>query len=79
MDSLFFAPGCPIPHNLAKTFDGPSTLLRSGFEHRVGRFPSSTPGGGKTEMIGGAFLKGKEGRVGSRNQISSFISTMPLV
>ena len=27
--------------NLAKTFDGPPTLERSGFEHRVGRFPSS--------------------------------------
>ena len=30
-------------------------------------------------MIDGAFLKGKEGRVGFQNQISSFISTMPLV
>ena len=29
-------------------------------------------------MKGGAFLKGKEGRVGSQNQISTFISTMPL-
>ena len=27
--------------NLAKTFDGPPTLERSGSEHRVGRFPSS--------------------------------------
>ena len=33
--------GGPIPHNLAKTFDGPPTLERSGSEHRVGRFPSS--------------------------------------
>ena len=32
--------GGPIPHNLAKTFDGPPTLERSGSEHRVGRFPS---------------------------------------
>ena len=24
----------PIPHNLAKTFDGPPTLERSGSEHR---------------------------------------------
>ena len=28
--------------NLAKTFDGPPTLERSGSEHRVGRFPSSS-------------------------------------
>ena len=27
--------------NMAKTFDGPPTLERSGSEHRVGRFPSS--------------------------------------
>ncbi len=33
--------GGPIPHNLAKTFDGPPTLERSGSEHRAGRFPSS--------------------------------------
>lgn len=30
-------------------------------------------------MTDGVFLKGKEGRVGFQNQISSFISTMPLV
>ena len=35
-------PGGPIPHNMAKTFDGPPTLERSGSEHRVGRFPSSS-------------------------------------
>ena len=29
------------PHDMAKTFDGPPTLERSGSEHRVGRFPSS--------------------------------------
>ena len=34
---LFFSPGGPIPHNMAKTFDGPPTLERSGSEHRVGR------------------------------------------
>ena len=34
-------PGGPIPHNMAKTFDGPPTLERSGSEHRVGRFPPS--------------------------------------
>ena len=37
---LFFSPGGPIPHNMAKTFDGPPTLERSGSEHRVGRFTS---------------------------------------
>ena len=33
-------PGGPIPQNMAKTFDGPPTLERSGSEHRVGRFTS---------------------------------------
>ena len=36
------APGGSIPHKMAKTFDGPPTLERSGSEHRVGRFPSSS-------------------------------------
>ena len=35
-------PDGPILHNLAKTFDGPPTLERSGSEHRAGRFPSSS-------------------------------------
>ncbi len=39
---LDYNPCGPIPHNLAKTFDGPPTLERSGSEHRVGRFPSSS-------------------------------------
>ena len=48
------SPGGPIPHKMAKTFDGPPTLERSGSEHRVGRFPSSrlrflSPGNGGTE------------------------------
>ena len=30
---LFFSPSGPIPQNLAKTFDGPPTLERSGSEH----------------------------------------------
>ena len=62
---------------MAKTFDGPPTLERSGSEHRVGRFPSSSlrflsPGNGGTEggvktieeragVRGGAFLNDKEG------------------
>ena len=43
MDSSYynFMKGGLIPQNLAKTFDGPPTLERSGSEHRVGRFPSS--------------------------------------
>ena len=28
------SPGGPIPQNMAKTFDGPPTLERSGSEHR---------------------------------------------
>ena len=48
------SPGGPIPHNMAKTFDGPPTLERSGSEHRVGRFPPSllrflSPANGGTE------------------------------
>ena len=27
-------PGGPIPHNMAKTFDGPPTLERGGSEYR---------------------------------------------
>ena len=30
----------PIPHNMAKTFDGPPTLERSGSEHRRAVTPS---------------------------------------
>ena len=37
---IVYAPGGPIPQNMAKTFDGPPTLERSGSEHRVGRFTS---------------------------------------
>ena len=44
---------------------GPPTLERSGSEHRRAFFPL-LPCGEKTEMRGGAFLKGKEGRVGFR-------------
>ena len=39
---FLYPPGGPIPHNMAKTFDGPTTLERSGSEHRVGRFSSSS-------------------------------------
>ena len=28
------SPGGPSPHNMAKTFDGPPSLERSGSEHR---------------------------------------------
>ena len=28
------SPGGPIPHNMAQTFDGPTTIKRSGSEHR---------------------------------------------
>ena len=34
MLGLHYSPGGPIPQNLAKTFDGPPTLERSGSEHR---------------------------------------------
>ena len=51
---------------MAKTFDGPPTLERSGSERRGGAVSLFFPEGEKTEMRGGAFLKGKEGRVGFR-------------
>ena len=41
MQIVSLSPGGPIPHNMAKTFDGPPTLERSGSEHRVGRLHPS--------------------------------------
>ena len=34
------SPGGPIPHNMAKTFDGPPSIERSGSEHREGAVTS---------------------------------------
>ena len=53
--------GGPSPQNMAQTFDGPTTIKRSGSEHRraVSLF---FPEGEKIEMRGGAFFNGKEGR-----------------
>ncbi len=31
---IHLSPGGPIPHNMAQTFDGPTTIKRSGSEHR---------------------------------------------
>ena len=38
-------PGGPIPQNMAKTFDGPPTLERSGSERRGGAVSSLFPEG----------------------------------
>ena len=57
---------------MAKTFDGPPTLERSGSEHRLGRFPPSLLRKERLGERGGAFLKGKEGRVGFRK--NSFLA-----
>ena len=51
---------------MAKTFDGPPTLERSGSERRGGAVSSLSPEGERGGVRGGAFLKGKEGRVGFR-------------
>ena len=51
---------------MAKTFDGPPTLERSGSERRGGAVSSLSPEGERVGVRGGAFLKGKEGRVGFR-------------
>ena len=56
------SPGGPIPHNLAKTFDGPPTLERSGSERRGGAVSSLSPEGERVGVRGGALFKGKEGR-----------------
>ena len=57
----FYPSGGPSPQNMAQGFDAPPTLERSGSEHRraVSLF---FPEGEKTEMRGGAFFNGKEGR-----------------
>ena len=68
----------PSRTTMAKTFDAPPTLERSGSEHRVGRFPSSSlrflsPGNGGTE--GG--IKSIEGRFSKRDTISPFSQYPP--
>ena len=54
---------------MAKTFDGPPTLERSGSERRGGAVSSLFPEGERVGVRGGAFLKGKEGRVGFRKNL----------
>ena len=67
----------PIPHNLAKTFDGPPTLERSGSEHQravTSPLPEEEGLGEKVELSlqerrrgrKNTFLKVKEGRVDFR-------------
>ena len=73
------SPGGPIPHDMAKTFDGPPTLERSGFEHRravTSPLPEEEGLGEKVELSlqerrrgrKNSFFNGKEGRVGFRKQ-----------
>ena len=47
---------------MAKTFDGPPTLERSGSERRGGAVSSLFPEGERVGVRGGALFKGKEGR-----------------
>ena len=47
---------------MAKTFDGPPTLERSGSERRGGAVSSLSPEGERAGVRGGALFKGKEGR-----------------
>ena len=54
------------PVQSGETFDGPPTLERSGSERRGGAVSSLFPEGERVGVRGGAFLKGKEGRVGFR-------------
>ena len=73
------SPGGPIPHDMAKTFDGPQTLERSGFEHQravTSPLPEEEGLGEKVELSlqerrrgrKNSFFNGKEGRVGFRKQ-----------
>ena len=61
------------PAKYGETFDGPPTLERSGSERRGGAVSSLFPEGERVGVRGGAFLKGKEGRVGFRKD--SFLVT----
>ena len=58
------------PAQSGETFDGPPTLERSGSERRGGAVSSLFPEGERVGVRGGAFLKGKEGRVGFRKNYS---------
>ena len=55
---------------MAKTFDGPPTLERSGSERRGGAVSSLSPEGERVGVRGGALFKGKEGRGDFRKDIS---------
>ena len=60
-------PGGPIPHKMAKTFDGPPTLERSGSEHRravTSPLPEEEGLGEKVEPS-----LAKEGRGGSKKTV----------
>ena len=54
------------PAKYGEGFDAPPTLERSGSERRGGAVSSLFPEGERVGVRGGAFLKGKEGRVGFR-------------
>ena len=80
MQIVSLSPGGPIPQNLAKTFDGPPTLERSGSEHRraaTSPLPEEEGLGEKVELSlqerrrgrKNSFFNGKEGRVGFRKRI----------
>ena len=62
------APRRSHPAQSGETFDGPPTLERSGSERRGGAVSSLFPEGERVGVRGGAFLKGKEGRVGFRKK-----------
>ena len=47
---------------MAKTFDGPPSLERSGSERRGGAVSSLSPEGERVGVRGGALFNGKEGR-----------------
>ena len=77
MLGLHYFSGGPIPQNLAKAFDGPPTLERSGSEHRravTSPLPEEEGLGEKVELSlqerrrgrKDSFFNGKEGRVGFR-------------
>ena len=70
------SPGGPIPHKMAKTFDGPPTLERSGSEHRraVTSFPLMVKG---KAWLGIKDPPAGEGQVGQKQHCRAVTSPVP--
>ena len=70
------------PVQSGEGFDAPPTLERSGSERRGGAVSSLFPEGERVGVRGGAFLNGKEGRVGFRKKLLPlriFVQITPII